>query len=217
MRAMKGRLPQLRPAAIRRDVADIIREALLSGHFAPGQGLSEVALAAELSVSRGPVREALLILAEEGLVAHTQNRGFSVVEVSERDRKEISQVRMPLEVLALEQARPRATAADLKSIEELKDRVLTVFASGDFHATTRIDLEFHQAIWQLSANEWLLAALKRVVVPYFAFGMVFGVRPAALSYELMLKRHDVYLDYLRGDDSLTAEECVRLHLSADPK
>jgi len=202
---------------MRQNVADVLRKALLAGHFNPGEGLSEVDLAAQLNVSRGPIREALLILAEEGLVTHTQNRGFSVLQLSEGDRKEISQVRMPLEALALRLARARANEDDLKLVAALKERVLTVFESGDFHASTRMDLEFHRAIWELSGNHWLVAALKRVVVPYFTFGMVYGERPAALSYELMLKEHGVYLDYLRGDDSLTAQECVQFHLSQDPK
>ena len=58
-----------------------------------------------MNVSRGPVREALLVLAQEGLVSHSQNYGFSVLEFNEQDRTEVQQVRLPLEV-------PRAGTRD---------------------------------------------------------------------------------------------------------
>ena len=99
-------LPQVKPVSIRQTVGETIRRALLEGRSRRGQALSEVALASEMNVSRGPVREALLVLAREGLVSHSQNYGFSVLEFSEHDRLEIQQVRLPLETLALELAKP---------------------------------------------------------------------------------------------------------------
>ena len=89
---MPNALPELKPTAMRKSVADVLRDALLAGHFAPGESMSEVQLAASLKISRGPVREALLILAEEGLVSHTQNRGFSVFQLTEQDCARISVV-----------------------------------------------------------------------------------------------------------------------------
>ena len=104
-------LPQVKPVSIRQTVGETIRRALLEGRFRPGQPLSEVALASEMNVSRGPVREALLVLAQEGLVSHSQNYGFSVLEFNEQDRTEVQQVRLPLEVLALELAIPNITSS----------------------------------------------------------------------------------------------------------
>jgi DNA-binding GntR family transcriptional regulator len=105
---------------MRESVGDAIRQALYDGRFGPGQSLSEAALAAEMSISRGPVREALLLLAQEGLVIHSPNRGFSVVQITGEDLREIQQVRMPLEAMALNLAKAHLTEADFLKLEDLK-------------------------------------------------------------------------------------------------
>ena len=83
-----GRLPVVKPVALRVRVAEAIRQALLEGQFSPGENLSEVSLAREMNVSRGPVREALLVLAQEGLITHSQNYGFSVLGFTDEDHTE---------------------------------------------------------------------------------------------------------------------------------
>src|SRR4051794_20152871 len=88
-------LTKIRVSAIRNVVADALRRALLEGRFRPGEDLSDAAIAAEFQVSRGPVREAMLILAEEGLLTHTQNRGFSVLNFTAEDLAHIERVRVP--------------------------------------------------------------------------------------------------------------------------
>ena len=71
-------LQAIRSTSIRHAVADAIRSALREGLLKPGEDLNEVALAAQFEVSRGPVREALLVLGEEGLLMHSANYGFSL-------------------------------------------------------------------------------------------------------------------------------------------
>src|SRR3954471_14970305 len=117
-------LPHLKPVSIRERVSEAIRRALLEQRFQPGDALSEVALAAEMNVSRGPVREALLVLAQEGLVSHSQNYGFSVVNLTDEDRKEVRQIRIPLETLALELAKPAMDQSVLQQLAGLKDRMV---------------------------------------------------------------------------------------------
>src|SRR5579862_8521145 len=94
-----NRLPVVKSEALRVKVVAAIRQALLEGRFKPGEDLSEVAIAREMNVSRGPVREALLLLAQQGLISHSQNHGFSVLGFTDRDHTEIDQVRLELEAL----------------------------------------------------------------------------------------------------------------------
>ena len=108
---------------MRETVGDAIRQALYERRFQPGQSLSEAALASEMGISRGPVREALLLLAQDGLVTHSPNRGFSVIQVTERDLQEIQEVRLPLEATALVMAKPHITKADLEKLEELAAKI----------------------------------------------------------------------------------------------
>src|ERR1039457_4663135 len=109
-------LPVVQSVALREGVAHAIRQALLEGRFRPGEYLSDTALAREMSVSRGPVREALLVLAQQGLIAHSQNHGFSVLGFTDTDHGEIDEIRLRLETMALSQARSRITETDLSTI-----------------------------------------------------------------------------------------------------
>ncbi len=204
-------LPQLKPVSIRHNVSEAIRRALLAGRFSPGQALSEVALAAEMNVSRGPVREALLVLAQEGLVSHSQNYGFSVVNLTEEDRKEVRQIRLPLETLALELARPAMDQAALEQLTGLKDRMINAYVKGKFIECTQFDVEFHELIWKKSGNARLMASLRNLLVPYFAYGSAFKVSRPDLTPQLLEAQHQCYVEFLSGESSRTAEECVRFH------
>ena len=196
---------------MRESVADLLRAALHQGKFRPGESLSEPALASQLGVSRGPVREALLVLAQEGLVTHNQNRGFSVLKLTPEDGRAMSAVRLPLETLALELASERVDQRRLRALEKLAKKLVDNFDT-DRSLSARADLEFHEQIWELSGNPWLVTALRRIAVPFFTFTMMFREASEDLNPQVLDEQHRSYIEYLRGDRSRTAEDCVRQHL-----
>jgi DNA-binding GntR family transcriptional regulator len=204
-------LPHLKPVSIRQTVGEAVRRALLEGRFRPGEALSEVSLAAEMNVSRGPVREALLVLAQEGLVSHSQNYGFSVLNFNEQDRLEIQQVRLPLEILALDLARDRITEIDVRQLTDMKDRIVNAYRENNVIECTQSDLHFHSLIWDRSGNSRLVASLRNLMVPYFAYGSAFKLSRPDLSGELLDAQHRSYIDFLTGSSKQAAEECVRFH------
>src|SRR5579864_7143650 len=134
------RLPVLKSEALRVRVAEAIRQALLEGRFKPGEDLSEVALAREMNVSRGPVREALLVLAQQGLITHSQNHGFSVLPFNDKDHAEIDEVRLELESLALTLARARITPEELDLLEQVSSRMAAVIRRSSSAAWVRAEL-----------------------------------------------------------------------------
>ena len=205
-------LPQVKPVSIRQTVGETIRRALLEGRFSPGQPLSEVALASEMNVSRGPVREALLVLAQEGLVSHSQNYGFSVLEFTEHDRTEVQQIRLPLEVLALNSARQNITPPDLRRLDALTDCMTQSFQQQSYVECTQADLDFHTLIWEHAGNKRLLSALRNLMVPYFAYGSAFRMSRPDLTPELLDEQHRSFIGFLAGDSDQTADQCVRFHL-----
>jgi DNA-binding GntR family transcriptional regulator len=209
------RLPGLKIGAVRETVAAALRQALLAGHFRPGEYLEELALASDLGVSRGPVREALLILAQEGLVTHTHNRGFAVIELTQKDVAEIQIVRVALERFALELARPRVSPDDLRLLADLTERLAAAFRALDYPAMAELELRFHSAISEMSQSRWLDISLKHVIVPFFTFIKIFWEQwpGTKLTESLILAQHEAYIDYLKGKDTRSAEECVRFHLS----
>lgn len=189
-----------------------LRQALLRGRFAPGEALSEPALAAEMDISRGPVREALLVLVQQGLVVHSQNYGFSVALFTEADRREVVTVRYPLETLALELARDHVTPADLRELERLMRQMIDFYSRDQLSECTQSDHEFHQKIWAISGNRRLERSLHHLMTPYFAYASVFRISRDDLSERLLEDQHVSYLDYLSRASTRSAAECVRFHI-----
>jgi len=205
-------LAAIRSVSIRHAVADAIRSALREGHFKLGENLSEVALATKFEVSRGPIREALLVLVEEGLLTHSPNRGFSVIELSADDCEHIRELRLMLETRALERGRERVTASDLERLDEMKAELVSLFRDSERPARDALEIAFHGYVWELSGNPWLVDALKRALVPLFIFGRYLGVSPPSIDPALADERHQLYIDYLARRTPHSAEYCVRYHM-----
>jgi DNA-binding GntR family transcriptional regulator len=204
--------PVVRSPSLRHSVADAIRTALREGELSPGEDLSEVWFATHLEVSRGPVREALLVLVEEGLLTHSPNRGFAVVNLNADDRAHIAELRLLLETRALELGRQRATAADLDRLREMKSELVRLFRDRQRPARDSMEISFHGAIWELSGNPWLINSLKRTLVPMFIFSQHLGIRNSTVDPELADRQHQLYIDYLAGTTDRSAEQCVRFHM-----
>jgi len=149
---MASTLPSLQPAALRKNVAEILRNALFDGHYPPGDELSDSTLAAEFQVSRGPVREALLILAEEGMIEHRHHRGFFVPRLEVLDLEQIARTRRPLEIMALELGRGNITAAALKDLRATKKDLLAAFRRYGIAGCARPDYAFHSSVWRLARD-----------------------------------------------------------------
>lgn len=184
----------------------------MDGRFVPGEALSEATLATEMAISRGPVREALLVLAQQGLVTHSHNYGFSVARFTERDRLEVLQVRLPLETLALQLACARVTGEDLAILEQFKEKLVRAYVAGVPAESARTDLQFHSHIWERSSNGRLVQSLSSLLTPFYAYGSVFQIGRPDLSGDLLERQHVSYIDFLRGTSKCSAEECVKFHL-----
>jgi DNA-binding GntR family transcriptional regulator len=205
-------VPKFKAIAIRDTVAVALRRSLLEGKFRPGEDLSDAAIAAEFQISRGPVREAMLVLAGEGLLTHTHNRGFSVPTFTARDLEQIEVVRVPLETAALSAAREHVTAQYLKRLTETKKELVHFFEAAQLAGWIHGEIEFHTTIWEMSGNPWLETSLRRVVIPSFTYATSFQTSRPELTPESVERNHLVYIEFLSGCDNRTAEECVRIHV-----
>lgn len=194
---MKSGVAQIKLSPARETIADALRHAFLNGAFSPGENISDIDLAARLGVSRIPVREALVMLSLEGLVTHSQNRGFSVLQLTEEDLLQINDVRLLLETAALTRARKQVSAENLSRLRLLKDAISRALSCGDIREALQAELQFHGLIAEMSGNRWLETALKRVLTPFFTFAMAYGptaeVNPAAT----VTLQHESYLELIR--------------------
>jgi DNA-binding GntR family transcriptional regulator len=203
---------QFKATSIREGVGEMIRQALYEGRLEPGHALSEAGLAAEMGVSRGPVREALLLLSQEGLVVHSPNRGFAVVQLTENDLEEIRRVRLPLEIMALTVARPRISEEDIVKLVGLKTRMVDEFGT-NLRESTQSDVSFHALIWERSGNLRLAAALRNLLAPFFAFGSLSSLHhQVSLTKRHLAEQHEQIIRFLQGCNDSSAEDCVRFHL-----
>ena len=205
-------LPQLKSISMRESVVEALRKALYDGRFEAGQALSEPALAAEMGISRGPVREALLVLVQEGLAVHSPNRGFSVVEFTASDLRDISEIRVPLEATALSMAKERISEKDLGTLETLKQKLVETHAKRQILVCGQADMQFHSLIWERTGNSRLALTLQHLLAPMFTYGSVFNIGRPDLTSALLSEEHDLFIRFLRGRVDRSAEDCVRFHI-----
>ena len=136
-------------------ISERLREDILSGEHAPGDTLSEVALAESFGVSRGPVREALRDLARQGLITIAARRGAIVTELTREEFIDAYQVREALETLAIRLAVQRLTDADLRRLRELHEEMVEHARAGAVHAFFDTNARFHELFVASSGNDKL--------------------------------------------------------------
>jgi DNA-binding GntR family transcriptional regulator len=149
--------PPILRTPLRTEVRRLLLTGLLHGDPAPGSGINEAELAARLGVSRTPLREALLDLEREGLIAIAPGRGFSVQPLTTRDADEIYPIIASLEVLALGQISKR-TPKRLQELDALNARLEA--ARKDAEQALALDREWHATLLADCSNRRLLSLLE---------------------------------------------------------
>ncbi len=148
-------LALLRSRSMSSVLQDEIEQRILSGALQPGERVNENALAAELGVSRGPIREACRGLVESGLLTNIVNRGVFVREVSRKDAIDVYNVRASLMRLAGETLAERITADQAAILRDLVDRMDTAEAANDFDSFYALNRDFHTRIVDYAENDRL--------------------------------------------------------------
>jgi DNA-binding GntR family transcriptional regulator len=187
----------------------ILRDAIISGKFKPGDRLNESKLAREYSVSRIPVREALQQLQAQGLVMNHPRRGMFVNTLSDEECQKINGLRIVLEAEALKLCRARLTAACEKELIELVKRMENWKAGSEIDAAA-LDLQFHRTIWNNTGNEYLERALNSLVPVLFAHQALEYISHDQVRWPL--KHHRALLQLLQGRSKLTPEQAMIAHL-----
>jgi DNA-binding GntR family transcriptional regulator len=144
---------------LRERVADVLREAILDGALPPGAPLVEKAIAQDLAISRAPVREAIRMLAQEGLVESVAYRGSSVRRLRARDVTEVYSMRGLLERFAARTVLAAATSdphAGLDHLRDICDEMQRCAEVDDLQGLSSADRRFHRALIDLAGHELLL-------------------------------------------------------------
>lgn len=154
-------LPILAPPnrTLSEHIADQLRHAILTHQLKPGQRLVEGQVAKAMDTSRGPVRDALLLLENEGLVIHYPHRGTFVAQLSLEDVEEIYSLRQAIESVAVEYLIKYATSEQLDELETYVQK-MNALAQQEYTPwdVTDLDLDFHFTLCRLSGHRRVLEA-----------------------------------------------------------
>ena len=154
----------LTPRALYEEVAELLRQRIFSRELEPGSWIDEMRLAEEYGISRTHMREALKVLAAEGLVTMKVRRGAYVTEVNDKDQRDVYHLLALLEADAASVVALRATDAQLAELQALHAELASAVNHTDrFFA---INEQFHMLVLAIADNRWrdqMVADLRKVM------------------------------------------------------
>ena len=193
------------------DVAERLREQIFSHELAPGSWLDEQGLAIAYGISRTPMREAIKVLASEGLVTTKMNKGAYVTEVDRRDLEQIFTVLSLLEGQAAKETAIKASEAQLTQLDNLHHRLEIAAADRDTEQFFEINVKFHDLIQEIAGNKWMngvIEDLRKVLKLQRRDSLT---RSGRLLSSLL--EHREILQAILKRDPLTADLAMRKHLT----
>jgi DNA-binding GntR family transcriptional regulator len=209
---LSARLTNLRPIPtsgqeLYEQIVATLRPAILGGELPQGIRLIEEEIGEKFGVSRGPVREALLLLEQEGLVTMQPRRGATVVGVTERDIRELYDLRLLLETHAAELAASNARPEDIDYLTSLSERLYDRARGEQLDALSPVDILFHRHLFVMANQQRLRAAWERLA----------GILEALLTITDSSRPHDVRHRYivqaLEEGNPEKAKDAIRTHIS----
>jgi len=201
-------------------VSEVIRDAILTGKVAPGDKLAEQELADQLGVSRVPVREAIRILEQQGLLVTRPRSGTYVVRLTPDELQDGSHLRAAMEDLAVTQAFERLDSGQWDDLcRDLRDLLAAMRESaeqGGWIRVIKLDAEWHTRIVDAAQNRLLLHAWRNLGLPIrlMALCRVLGI-PSEADFARYIGEHDALLTVLAQRDLSTCREAVRRHVLLD--
>ena len=199
----------LAPRALYQEVAELLRQRIFRRELEPGSWIDEVKLAEEYGISRTPLREALKVLAAEGLVTMKVRRGAYVTEVSEQDMSEVYHLLSLLESDAAGVVATRASDAEIAELGAIHAELEGATADRDrFFA---INERFHMRLLEIAGNRWrnqVVADLRKVMKlnrhhSLFKSGRI----------EESLAEHSQLMQALRARDAQAAVQRMQAHFA----
>jgi DNA-binding GntR family transcriptional regulator len=203
-----ARLPRRRKLATHELVAEVLREAITSGHLRANEALPQDEIAAQLEVSHIPVREALRQLQSEGLVTYQPNRGATVSALTPAEIRELYEIRGILETAAVRRAAPLLTPAQLDQAAQVLG---AAEAAGDGAAWGSHDVDFHQRIYGLEDRPRMQELIDGVLRRVDRYWLIHGLM---LTHRARFEReHREILAALRARDGERAGALLAAHLA----
>ncbi len=201
----------LQRTSLREQALALLREALISGRIADGVIYSSKALAAELGVSNGPIREAMLALVDDGLMEAVPNKGFRAVPLTPADLADIYEMRLLLEVPVVARlARGDLPGDRAARLTELVTTIERTARSRDLTGNLAADRDFHLTLLASGGNSRLVGAVARLRDQT----RLHNLRTINADGRLVASagEHRLLLTAIMHHDERTAQRLMRQHL-----
>ncbi len=196
--------------SLHRDVADQIRDMIVEGELPPGERVNEGALSEQFGISRTPLREALKVLASEGLVELRPNRGTRVSAITPEEVGELFEAVSGIERMAGELAALRMTERDIERLKALHERMERHYEAGERHEYFRLNQQIHNTIVSLAGNSVLEATHASLMV------RVRRARYMAIQsperWHESVQEHRAIMQALEARDSAVAGDLILNHV-----
>lgn len=201
------------PKTKKEQIADLLRDTILSGELAPGDRLLQDQLAERFDVSSTPIREAIQQLVAEGVLSHSPYRGVQVAEVTMDDMHEIYLIRSVLEELATREAVPNLRITDVRRLHALQADIRQAVKAGDIPTLRKHNYEFHWLIYNTPGKPYLAQMIRNLWLksPWDTLH-VLPSRPQEAIGE-----HDQLLAAIDAGDATLAGERMRQHIESGEK
>src|SRR5436190_519581 len=197
-------------AALHEQVADRLRSMLIEGRIAPGAKLNERELCEQLRVSRTPLREAIKLLAAEGLVDLLPNRGAVAVKLTEADVVNTFELLAGLEGMSGELAAQRITDAELAELRALHYEMLACHARNDLSGYYRLNAQIHTAINQAARNPVLCKTYQGINARVQS--LRFRTNQDGAKWKQAVKEHERMVEALDARDAAAMRAVLIEHL-----
>ncbi|MBO5246315.1 MAG: GntR family transcriptional regulator [Eubacterium sp.] len=195
-----------------RDVVfNTLREAILRGDLVAGERLMELQLAAKLGVSRTPIREAIRMLEQEGLAITIPRKGAIVAGMTEKDMKDVLEIREALEELSVQVACDKITENEIEQLYRNMKEFELALQSGDLKRMAQADVEFHDVIYQATDNPKLISMLNNLREQMYRYRVEYLKNPE--NHEQLLKEHEAIYQGISEKDKAVVTEMIRKHIA----
>jgi len=197
--------------ALHDQVASRLRTMLVEGQIAPGAKLNERELSEKLRVSRTPLREAIKLLAAEGLVDLLPNRGAVAVKLTEADVRNTFELLATLEAMSGELAAQRITDDELAELRALHYEMMACFSRRDLSGYYRINARIHTAINDAAGNPVLASTYRSINARVQS--LRFRTNQNEAKWKHAVAEHERMIDALSKRDSAAMREVLVEHLN----
>lgn len=193
-------------------IAARIRGAIIDGSFPPGMQLGESQLATRLAVSRGPVREAMQRLLQEGLLRAERHRGMFVIELGADEVQDVYLARSAVEHTAARVLTRRQDAAAFAALERLVEQMRRATRAEDWTRVADRDLAFHERLVQSSGSQRLMRMFRTLLAETRM--CVMAVHPGYWAGNDLPEQHAAIVEAMRAGDELLAIERFDAHVES---